>query len=62
MVNPEDDYFDDYEEEDELEEAMSECGSFESGGYIVCSMIGSEHCDFDCPFRKDLGKRCGPRK
>lgn len=54
------DYSDDFGDgadpfEDELEEAMGDCHSFVDGGVIVCGAVGSEHCDFECPFRADLG-------
>lgn len=42
---------DDFEELDELEEALAECGlSPAMGG---CQLAGTEHCDFECPFRDD---------
>jgi hypothetical protein len=53
---------DDYDDEgdildldDELDEAMGDCHSFLENGVIVCGALGSEHCDFECPFRNDLG-------
>lgn len=55
------DYFDDdsmigdwlEDEYDELEEAFDECGRLppELGG--GCQLAGTEHCDFDCPFRDE---------
>jgi hypothetical protein len=51
--------FEDYEdhyEPDPLEEAMEECGSYLTDDrYFVCSLAGTEHCDFSCPFRDELG-------
>jgi hypothetical protein len=38
---------DDYER-DEYEDALQECGQVREGG---CLMAGTEHCDFECPFR-----------
>ena len=40
----------DYEEDetDPIEEAMFECGMGPDG---YCALAGTEHCDFDCPFR-----------
>lgn len=59
--DPGDDYFDDdYDphdeyERDEWEDALQECGQTGSG-WQGCLMAGTEHCDFDCPFRDmDLG-------
>lgn len=48
-----DHHADDFEEVDELEEALGECGLLpkEQGG--GCQLAGTEHCDFDCPFRDD---------
>ena len=36
--------------EDELEEAISNCGIIPSG---ECMLVGTEFCDFDCPFRDE---------
>lgn len=40
-----------------LQRAMDECGWLppELGG--GCSIVGSEYCDFDCPFRDELFSR-----
>lgn len=38
---------DDYEP-DPLEEAEQDCGLGDDG---QCALAGSEHCDFECPFR-----------
>jgi hypothetical protein len=43
------DPYDDYDEPDPMEEAELECGL---GGDGQCSLAGSEHCDFVCPFRE----------
>lgn len=48
-----DEYFDDDydDEESEWDEALAECGLLPlhlGGG---CTMAGTEHCDFECPFR-----------
>ena len=43
-----DPYPDDGEPEDELAMAELECGLHRDG---QCSLAGSEHCDFICPFR-----------
>lgn len=37
------------EEEDEWEEAVQECGIIPNDG--GCQLAGTEHCDFECPFR-----------
>ena len=44
-------------EEDEIDEAMGRCGLHRSGGVWVCGHVGSEDCDFECPFRGEVGKR-----
>ena len=41
---------DDYEP-DEFEEAMDECGLLPKHLGGGCTLAGTEHCDFDCPFR-----------
>lgn len=38
----------DVTEADAIEYAMGECG-MTSDGY--CMLAGTEHCDFECPFR-----------
>ena len=45
------DYDDDFdgEEFDELDEAIEECGIIPGDG--GCQLAGTEHCDFECPFR-----------
>jgi hypothetical protein len=39
------------EDEDEWEQAAEECGLLPPhlGGF--CQLSGTEHCDFECPFR-----------
>lgn len=34
-------------DDDAIEHLMGECGMDRTGS---CSMAGTEHCDFDCPF------------
>ena len=41
-------------EPDEYEEAMANCCGHFEGGVFVCGAVGSEDCDFDCPFNRDL--------
>lgn len=41
---------------DEFEEALANCsGSFGKDGKFRCGAIGSEDCDFECPFHRDIG-------
>jgi hypothetical protein len=49
-------YQDDDEPLDEFEEAMSYCGGFWDGEVFMCGSVGSEQCEFECPFNKDIGK------
>lgn len=44
------DDFDD-EEFDELEELIQECGLLPAHLGGGCQLSGTEHCDFECPFR-----------
>lgn len=44
-----DDDFDD--ELDEWEEAFDECGKLPPHLGGGCTLAGTEHCDFECPFR-----------
>ena len=39
---------DDWDWDDAYEIALSECGQMPDG---FCTMAGTEHCDWDCPFR-----------
>lgn len=39
--------FDD-EEDDPMQDAMDRCGRLQEG---FCTLAGTEHCDFECPFR-----------
>lgn len=52
LCDDDDEYDDDYyaEEDDEMEYWLSECGQQRDG---TCLNAGTEHCDFDCPFRDD---------
>jgi len=54
---PDDDYpeLDDDEPVDEFEAAMSNCSGFWDGEVFMCGAIGSEQCEFECPFNKDIG-------
>lgn len=39
-------------DDEEWEIAMQDCGQYgEAGG---CALLGTEYCDFECPFRGDL--------
>jgi hypothetical protein len=38
-----------WDEEDELELAIQECGIIPDDG--GCQLAGTEYCDFECPFR-----------
>lgn len=37
-----------FDDEDAIEELLSECGQTRDGD---CTMAGTEYCDFECPFR-----------
>lgn len=39
------------EEEDEWEQAAEECGILPPHLGGGCQLSGTEHCDFECPFR-----------
>lgn len=39
---------DDFEDEDDPDAWMMECGYIPGSG--VCMLAGTEHCDWDCPF------------
>lgn len=47
-----DDWWDEDDQDrelDEFEEAVEECGIVPGDG--GCTLAGTEHCDFECPFR-----------
>ena len=53
--------FEDYDDEgdafDNLRDSeLDNCGQFVSNGFILCTMVGSEDCEF-CPCRDELGSR-----
>ena len=39
---------DDFDDEDDPDDWMDECGYISGEG--VCTLAGTEHCDWDCPF------------
>lgn len=43
------------DEPDEFEEAINNCRGFLDAGFFVCAAAGSEDCDWECPFSRDLG-------
>lgn len=54
IFTPDDDYdFEDFgdDELDEYEMALGECGQDGEG---FCMLIGTEYCDWDCPFSNEL--------
>ena len=59
MSEYDDDYWDGDYEEDEFERALGDCHLFQDGGVWWCGAAGSEHCDWDCPFVKEIGKPVG---
>lgn len=38
-------------DDDAFDSLMDDCGMMDDGG---CSMVGSEYCDWDCPFSDEL--------
>lgn len=42
-------------EPDSYEEAMANCCGHFDGKVFICGAAGSEDCDWDCPFSRDLG-------
>lgn len=45
-----DDCDDDCDDDDDFENALDECGMTSEG---ICMLAGTEHCDFECPFRDE---------
>jgi hypothetical protein len=58
MIGEDDDYFDMLNDaddgDDEIELAELSCGELPEGG---CSLAGTEHCDWRCPFSAGMVKR-----
>lgn len=52
-----DDYTDDDYEMDEFEDAVANCCGYfdQSDGVFWCHNAGSEDCDWECPFSRDIG-------
>lgn len=52
MIDPTETFYDDdedeYEETEQVESDLEECGQVPEGG---CLMAGTEYCDFECPYR-----------
>ena len=52
-IHHEDNYGDDddlrFDDEDAIEELLSECGQTPDG---YCTLAGTEYCDWDCPFSR----------
>lgn len=46
-----------YVDDDDTDEDSNECGLFVDGGVYVCSAVGSEECDFECPHNGLIGTR-----
>lgn len=42
-------------EPDEYEEAIANCCGHMSGGVFHCGAVGSEDCEFECPYNKYIG-------
>lgn len=53
------DYDPDYGELDEEEEAAAECGLLPAHLGGGCTLAGTEHCDFECPYRDNPGLLTG---
>lgn len=55
MIDPTETFYDDdedeYEETEQVENDLEECGQVPEGG---CLMAGTEYCDFECPYHVDL--------
>lgn len=39
------------DDDDDFENAMDECGQMGDG---FCTMVGSEYCDWECPFSRQM--------
>jgi len=52
-----DDFDDEPYEEDPIEEAISNCSGSYYRGLFVCGAVGSEDCDFECPFSHLIGTK-----
>ena len=49
------DWFDD--ESDDDGDPFGNCGLYRDNGVYVCSQIGSEDCDFECPYSIQVGRK-----
>lgn len=49
---------DDAELADEFDDdSFLDCGLFRDGEVYVCTLVGTEECDFECPNHKQIGRR-----
>ena len=53
-----DEEYDDEEYEDDYEKALGDCGIMPGGG---CGYIGTEYCDWECPFHSEAFRQLPPR-
>lgn len=49
--NDMDEDWDNDDDDDDLDNAFDECGQMRGGG---CTLIGTEHCDWECPFHRSV--------
>ncbi len=47
---------DDFEDEPD-DNPFSNCALHRDGGVYFCGLVGSEECEFDCPFNIQIGRR-----
>ncbi len=52
-----DDHYDEYNDygDDDDESDIDNCSGFFDHGVFVCMAAGSEDCDWECPFSRDIG-------
>lgn len=61
VVTPDDidDYLDDWQDDDDYDrDDLDDCGLWAQGGAYTCEDVGSEACDFECPWSDLIGKAC----
>ena len=43
--------------DDSETDPFGNCHMFKSDGHWVCGAVGSEECDWECPFSGDIGTK-----
>lgn len=52
------DFDDDFDQDDDEEEnPFANCALHRDGGVYHCGLVGTEECEFECPFNIQIGRK-----